>query len=153
MLRRTFRLRSKLSSPFTEVCFDADRKSTDPLHPAYGPIDPAAIATVENGTWDFDLSSRSVANANTAVLDWEGDMSSDEITLRFAADATKADSWTIATGLADAAGAYDLRIDGGSAITAYLDTAITGTGTAYDDEWAVTFEDATGTLKFAKITA
>ena len=135
-----------------QVVFTEGLKDTDPLHPAYGPIDPAAVATVQNGVWDFDLTERSAALASEAVLTWSGDMSGgDQVTLHFANDATATDSWTIATGLSAVAGAYDLRIDGGEAVTAYLDTPITDTGTAYDGEWKLTFES--NTLKFAKITA
>ena len=116
--------------------------------PTYGPIDPAAI---QNGVWDFDFTDRDAAYASDAMLTWSGDMGADEVRLHFGSDATMVNSWTIATGLSDVAGAYDLRIDGGIGITAYLDTAITGTGTAYDGEWKLTFES--NTLKFAKITA
>ena len=135
-----------------QVTFTEGIKTTDPLHPTYGPIDPAAVATVENGVWDFDLTERGAAHASDAMLTWSGDMSADSVTLRFGADAAVSNSWTIATGLSGVAEAYDLWIVGVTgSITAELGVAIDGTGTAYDKEWAVVFEN--DTLKFAKVTA
>ena len=88
---------------------------------------------------------------DTSLLTWtaEAGFTGDKITVNFADEAQAKAGWSIAT--ASFTGAtFDLWIGGAAtaAVDLALDTAITGTGTAYDG-WGFAMEDTT--LKFKQL--
>ena len=105
-----------------------------------------AAADVSNGKWEFDLSARAEALADTSLLTWSSaEFTGDTVKVNFADAAQAAAGWSIAA--ADFTGAtFDLYIGGSEITSVAYDTAISGGAW---DGWK--FTDVGGTLKFANL--
>ena len=123
---------------FDSIAFDDDTAMTL----------TTAAADVSNGKWEFDFTDRDATLSGTSFLTWStADFAGDTVNVTFADETQAKAGWSIADAAFTGA-TFGLTVGAVELTGIAYDTAISGTGTAYDG-WGFTLEEST--LKFKQL--